>query len=512
MKRSDIFRKLLAPQNRTPIKPCGQAFAPSNIALCKYWGKRNLELNLPITSSLSVSLNNKGAHAIISSSPNFKHELIINNGLLNSKSVYAKPLLSFLEEFAKFLNIKAFSLKLVFNIPIATGLASSACCYAAIVRAMSDFFGWQLDGKSLSILARLGSGSACRSIFEGFVQWHCGSNPDGMDSYAEPLAEHWPELRVGLHIISSRKKTTSSSEGMKRTVVSSPLYAIWPEKVNRDLVSLKKAITQKDFSLLGKTAESNALTMHATMLSAWPPLLYSSPKTIKIFKKIWMLREKGLEVYFTQDAGPNVKSLFLAKDSEKLSYYFHDLEVIAPFKNSITQKVILVNENDQCIGIDEKIKAHREGKLHRAFSVFVFSWRNHEWQLLLQQRHPEKYHSGGLWTNTCCSHPQPGESVIEASKRRLFEEMGLKILLKKVGEFRYRAEVGSLVENEYDHVLVGFLNNEKVRFNKNEISAIRWINIPTLKEEFKKNPQNFTPWFNPAFKIALKAILNYQKK
>ncbi|AKQ33366.1 diphosphomevalonate decarboxylase [Candidatus Coxiella mudrowiae] len=512
MKRNHIFQKLLAPQNKTPVKSFGQAFAPSNIALCKYWGKRNLELNLPFTSSLSISLNNKGAHAKISSSPNLHHELIINNNLLNLESVYAKPLLAFLEEFT-FLDIKAFRLELNFNIPIAAGLASSSSSYAAIIKAMNDFFGWQLNGKTLSILARLGSGSACRSVFEGFVQWHCGTDPAGMDSYAEPLNQNWPELCVGLHIVSSQKKTTSSREGMKRTVATSALYTAWPQKVNEDLISLKKAITQKDFSLLGRAAESNALAMHATMLAAWPPLMYSSPETIQLLKKIWMLREKGLEIYFTQDAGPNIKSLFLAQDKEKLSHHFHDLETILPFKNVIVQKVILVNEKDQPLGNEEKIKVHCEGKLHRAFSVFVFSWRNNEWQLLLQQRHPEKYHSGGLWTNTCCSHPRPGENIIEAGERRLFEEMGLKMLLKKVGEFRYTAEVSNnLIENEYDHVLVGFLTNEKIHLNKNEISAIRWINIPTLKEEFKKNPQNFTPWLDAALKIALKGIPSFSNK
>ena len=510
MNRDEIFQKLLARQNKMPIKSFGQAFAPSNIALCKYWGKRNLELNLPFTSSLSISLHNKGANAKISSSPNRHHRLIINNNSLNLKSDYAQLLLAFLKKFT-FFSIKAFYLQLDFNIPVAAGLASSACGYAAIVKAMNNFFGWQLDGKILSILARLGSGSACRSIFEGFVQWYCGTDPNGMDSYAEPLNENWPELCIGIYIVSSQKKTISSREGMKRTVATSALYKAWPQKVNDDLLHLKRAITQKDFSLLGRISESNALAMHATMLAAWPPLMYSSPETIQLIQKIWMLREKGLEIYFTQDAGVNIKLLFLMRDIEKVSHHFPSLEVILPLKDTITQKVTLVNKKDQALGSEEKIKAHREGKLHRAFSVFVFSWQNNEWQLLLQQRHPKKYHSGGLWTNTCCGHPRrPGENIIEAGERRLFEEMGLKIPLKKVGEFRYTAKVGNnLIENEYDHVLTGFLTNEKTSFNKNEISDIRWINIPILKEEFKKNPQNFTPWFDPALKIALKSILSF---
>lgn len=511
MKRNEIFQKLLAKKNTTPVKPFGEAFAPSNIALCKYWGKRNLELNLPLTSSLSISLDNKGANAKISSSSNQYHELIINNDLLSLKSNHVQPLLAFLDEFT-FLDIKAYRLQLNFNIPFAAGLASSACGYAANVKAMNDFFGWHLDGKSSSILARLGSGSACRSMFEGFVQWYCGNDHDGMDSYAEPLDKSWPELCIGLYILSSQKKTISSREGMKRTVATSSLYAAWPQKVNKDLLSLRQAITHKDFSLLGRTTESNALAMHATTLTAWPPLMYSSPETIQLIQKIWRLREKEVEIYFTQDAGPNIKVLFLEQDQEKVNYHFPNLEVISPFKDILTQKVVLVDEKDQALGIEEKIKAHREGKLHRAFSIFVFSWRNNEWQLLLQQRHFDKYHSGGLWTNTCCSHPRPGENIIEAGRRRLFEEMGFKIPLKKVGEFRYTAEVSNnLIENEYDHVLVGFLTDEKIHFNKNENSAVRWISIPALEKEFDKNPQNFTPWLDCALKIALQNIERFKK-
>lgn len=345
------------------------------------------------------------------------------------------------------------------------------------------------------------------------MQWYCGTDHDGMDSYAESLDESWPELCIGLYILSSQKKTISSREGMKRTVATSALYAAWPQKVNKDLLSLRKAIAQKDFSLLGRTTESNALAMHATMLTAWPPLMYSSPETIQLIQKIWKLREKELEIYFTQDAGPNIKLLFLARDKEKVNCHFPNLEVISPFKDTLTQKVILVDEKDQTLGNEEKIKAHREGKLHRAFSIFVFSWRNNEWQLLLQQRHFDKYHSGGLWTNTCCSHPRPGENIIEAGGRRLFEEMGFKIPLKKIGEFRYTAKVSNnLIENEYDHVLVGFLTNEKIHFNKNENSAVRWTGIPALKEEFNKNPQNFTPWLGRALEIALKSIPNVSEK
>lgn len=337
MKCEEIFLQLLAHRSRTPIHSFGYAFAPSNIALCKYWGKRDLVLNLPITSSLSVSLNGKGALAKISPSSNQQHELIVNNQLLDLKATPAKYLLSFLDAF-NFLVSKTYRLELNFNIPLAAGLASSAAAYAAIVKAFDNFFGWKLDGKSLSILARLGSGSACRSIFHGFVEWLRGSDPDGMDSYAKPVKKTWPELGIGLCIITKQQKTVSSREGMKRTVSTSALYSAWSEKANHDLSLLKKAIAEKDFNLLGQTAESNALTIHATMLAAWPPLLYFLPETIKLVKKVWELRENGLVIYFTQDAGPNIKLLFLKPEEEKVKRHFPYVEIIYPFENSHDKK------------------------------------------------------------------------------------------------------------------------------------------------------------------------------
>ncbi|WP_267256502.1 diphosphomevalonate decarboxylase [Coxiella endosymbiont of Ornithodoros maritimus] len=502
--RNQIFDQLLSHRLKSP-RSSGCAFATSNIALCKYWGKRNLELNLPVTSSLSISLGNKGATAAISPSSSNQHELIINNQSVAIQSTHVKQLLAFLETF-NFLGVK-YHLELNFNIPLAAGLASSACAYAAIVKALDNFFEWQLDRKSLSILARLGSGSACRSVFNGFVEWHCGKDLDGMDSYAEPLVEDWPELCIGLCILNKKPKTVSSREGMRRTVTTSPLYSAWPEKANRDLTQLKKAIAKKDFKLLGQTAESNALAMHATMLAAWPPLLYSSQETIIVTQKIWSLRETGTEIYFTQDAGPNIKLLFLESNKEEIKKSFPEIEIISPFKTSMEEHVVLVDENDRRLGIEEKIKAHREGKLHLAFSVFIFSRKNNEWQLLLQRRHPEKYHSGGLWTNTCCSHPRPDEDIITAGERRLFEETGLKIALKRVGEFRYTTTVGNqLIENEYDHVLIGFTDADAIDFNKKEISAVRWIRISELKNELKENPSHFTPWFMQALEIAIKPL------
>lgn len=168
-------------------------------------------------------------------------------------------------------------------------------------------------------------------------------------------------------------------------------------------------------------------------------------------------------------------------------------------------QVILVDEQDQEIGSAEKMLAHQEGLLHRAFSVFVFYQpKQGEPLLLLQQRHADKYHCGGLWTNTCCSHPAPGETVLQAATRRLQEEMGIQTELKEMGGFHYKITFDNgLTENEMDHVLIGFINHQEVPFNPTEVQAVRFVKISELLIELLENPKQFTPWFPPALEVAI---------
>ncbi|MCC2666866.1 MAG: idi [Gammaproteobacteria bacterium] len=163
-----------------------------------------------------------------------------------------------------------------------------------------------------------------------------------------------------------------------------------------------------------------------------------------------------------------------------------------------TEHIILVDENDNPIGTAEKLQAHREGLRHRAFSIFVFSGDH----LLLQQRAKEKYHSPELWTNTCCSHPREGETVIEAGQRRLKEEMGLNISLQTIGWFHYIAHFSNgLTENEVDHILIGTTFHREIIPNPLEVLAYRWITLPELEKELADNPERFTPWLKQALKI-----------
>lgn len=158
----------------------------------------------------------------------------------------------------------------------------------------------------------------------------------------------------------------------------------------------------------------------------------------------------------------------------------------------IQEQVIVVDENDVVLGSMEKMEAHRNPLLHRAISVFIV---NSEGEWLLQQRALGKYHSNGLWTNTCCSHPQPGESSLDAANRRLAEEMGLKAELTEKFHFIYREPLDNdLTEYELDHVFVG-VSNQVPNINTNEVLSYKYIAYDDLKKDIETNPDNYTVWF-----------------
>lgn len=331
MKKIDVVKLILADRlSHSAQEGSFTAFAPTNIALCKYWGKRNQELNLPQTSSFSISLAEKGAETTIAISDTSCDVIVLNGKVVDSSSSFSQRLSKFLDLFRES-KFTYFAITIRSSVPIAAGLASSACGFAAIVQALNKLYGWELDEKELSILARLGSGSASRSIWHGFVEWHAGIRVDGMDSYGELLSETWPELCVGLLIVSDQEKKISSREAMQRTVETSALYSAWPKKVVNDMTLIKDAIHHKNFDLLGSTAESNALTMHATMLSAWPPIHYGLSETLMTMQTIWQARYDGLSLYFTQDAGPNLKCLFLDKDKNDVKSMLPMMDIIKPF-------------------------------------------------------------------------------------------------------------------------------------------------------------------------------------
>lgn len=171
-------------------------------------------------------------------------------------------------------------------------------------------------------------------------------------------------------------------------------------------------------------------------------------------------------------------------------------------------EVILVDENDKQTGVLEKLEAHQKGLLHRAFSVFIFNDQN---QLMMQQRALDKYHSGGLWTNTCCSHPSPGEDTEGACHRRLREEMGFDTQLEYVTSFIYKAEVDNhLTEHEYDHVYFGIFNAVP-SVNSTEVGAWKFVDMDYLETDMVENPNNYTVWFRIIFS-KVKEYLSAKRK
>lgn len=160
------------------------------------------------------------------------------------------------------------------------------------------------------------------------------------------------------------------------------------------------------------------------------------------------------------------------------------------------ENVILVNDKDEQIGLMPKMEAHQKGVLHRAFSVFIFNKKD---ELMLQQRAHSKYHSPGLWTNTCCSHQREGESNIQAGKRRLQEEMGFITDLRDTISFIYKAPFDNgLTEYELDHILVGKYNEDPI-LNPEEAAAFKWMNLEDVKRDMEVNPQLYTAWFKIIF-------------
>ncbi len=326
--KADIVGRYLP--NHLVFGEQAEAFAPSSIALCKYWGKRDKVLNLPVNSSLSVSLAHLGSHTQIRPSSSGKDEVFLNGKSLPLEQAFAKKVVSFVDLFRR-----DQMLPLVVdtrnNIPTAAGLASSASGFAALTLALNRFFSLDLEDTVLSVFARMGSGSASRSIYSGFVEWQMGQQADGMDSHGVPIPVCWPDLCIGLVKVSTGQKAVDSRSGMQRTIDSAHLYGSWPAQAAEDLEKLHAALQSQDFEALGATAEHNAMSMHATMIASWPPLVYWKPESLMAMQKVWQLREAGIPVYFTMDAGPNLKLLFQQKHQALLEAEFSGLEVVTPF-------------------------------------------------------------------------------------------------------------------------------------------------------------------------------------
>lgn len=286
--------------------------AHTNIALIKYWGKENEELIIPKNNSLSLTLDAFYTDTQVSFDESLTDDLFILDGVEQDRSS-VKKIQRVLDEVRRLADFKTKArVESVNHVPTAAGLASSASGLAALAGAASYAAGLSLSKEDLSKLARIGSGSACRSIYGGFAEWVKGN--DHESSYAVPVDEANWDIGMLFIIVNDSQKEVSSREGMKRTVDTSPFYDGWLQSLKTDLIAMKEAINEQSVEKVGQIAERNALKMHATTLGANPPFTYWTAESMKAMDAVRNLRKKGYSAYFTMDAGPNVK--VVCKESE----------------------------------------------------------------------------------------------------------------------------------------------------------------------------------------------------
>jgi diphosphomevalonate decarboxylase len=299
------------------------AEANTNIALVKYWGKRDARLNLPAVGSLSLTLDGLATRTEV----RFDAALGADALSLNGAPAGGTPL-SRVTQFLDLVRARAgIALKAQVvsanNFPTAAGLASSASAFAALALASTRAAGLTLDGRELSQLARRGSGSAARSLYGGFVHLHRGTRDDGADCYAEPItenggAEAWG-VRLVVAVTSDGQKETLSTDGMRHTAETSPYYAEWLATSEPDLKAARQAIAARDLEALGTVTERSCLSMHASAMAARPAVVYFLGATIDGYRAVQAMRRAGLPAWFTCDAGPHVKALTDAAHADEVA-------------------------------------------------------------------------------------------------------------------------------------------------------------------------------------------------
>ncbi|MGV2999948.1 diphosphomevalonate decarboxylase [Streptococcus suis] len=295
----------------------GIARAHTNIALIKYWGKRDKQLFLPMNSSLSLTLDAFYTDTkVIFDSDLTADEFYLNGILQDSKEIL--KISRFLDLFCEYIGERTFARVESLNfVPTAAGLASSASAFAALTLATATALGLNLSREELSTLARRGSGSSTRSLFGGFVEWDMGTG--SADSMAHPIDDADWDIGMIVLAVNTGQKKIASREGMDHTVATSPFYQAWVDTAQEDLQAIKQAIVDRDFEQVGQITEHNGMKMHATTLSANPPFTYWSADSLLAQEAVRQVREEsGLSAYMTMDAGPNVKVLCRASQMAEL--------------------------------------------------------------------------------------------------------------------------------------------------------------------------------------------------
>lgn len=301
------------------------AIAPANIAFIKYWGKKDEKLKLPENGSISMNLSGLTTTTTVEFSEKYKKdEIVINDEKESNIDSKAVAHLNRIRKIAK-INLKA---KVVTfnNFPIGTGLSSSASGFAALTVAAVAAAELQLSEKQLSILARQGSGSACRSIPDGFVEWLDGDYSETSYSVFLYPPNYWDIFDV-VALVSKERKDVGSTAGQK-LAESSYFYKYRLSRMSKKISKLKAILKRKDFTALGQLAEEEALELHAIMLTSIPSLIYWTPGTLLIMKLIKKWRDEGLESYFTINTGQDVHILIREKDVKKLIKKLKNLDEV----------------------------------------------------------------------------------------------------------------------------------------------------------------------------------------
>ncbi len=291
------------------------ARAHPNIALVKYWGKRDEDLILPAAGSLSLTLDALPTTTTVEVVAGAGEDVFTLDGRPASRDSAART--------SRFLDIvrdlagdgRRAVVSSVNEAPTGAGLASSAAGFAALAKAAATAYGLDLDQRALSRLARRGSGSACRSVIGGLAVWHAGE--DDLGSFAESVPG--PDLRLVTVIVSNRPKPVSSREAMRLSRDTSPFYRAWVTSTEQTLADMRAACAAADVQRIGELAESHALRMHAVIASCMPPVRYLSPDSLRAFDAAQRLRSQGVAAWATADAGPNVCILTTPADADRVA-------------------------------------------------------------------------------------------------------------------------------------------------------------------------------------------------
>jgi diphosphomevalonate decarboxylase len=287
-----------------------EAQAQPNIALIKYWGKRDVEQNLPAAGSLSVTLDSLWTKMSVEFSDALHSDELVVNAASNEKML---PRISACLDRVAGTDRPRASIESEGNFPIAAGLASSASAFAALVVAASNAAGKKRDTLPLARIAGAASGSAARSLFGGFVELQAGDTDIDVATIAE--AGDWP-LKVVIAVTEEGAKPVSSGEAMIRSAASSPFYSSWLEQQPADLKSARDAVLRNNFSQLTAVAEHNCLKMHSVMWGSRPPVVYWNSATLTCMEAVRRLQDDGHAVFFTIDAGPQLKAICLPDEAD----------------------------------------------------------------------------------------------------------------------------------------------------------------------------------------------------